>query len=99
MRRPLIRNALRSLLFTGALAYLGFHAVQGEHGLYALLVQQHRKDVLTQELSKAKAEREKLEHRVSLLRPETLDRDLLDEQSRRYLGVIGKDEIVITTDE
>lgn len=98
MRRPLVRNAIRTFLFTGAVVYLGFHSLQGEHGLYALLVQQHRKEVLSSELEKTLAEREKLEHRVSLLRPETLDRDLLDEQSRRYLGVVGKDEIVIPTE-
>lgn len=96
MRRFFIRNTLRSLLFTAAIAYLGFHTLQGEHGLYALLVQNHRKEVLTAEIAKTRAEREKLEHRVTLLRPDTLDRDLIDEQSRRYLGVVGKDEIMIT---
>lgn len=98
MRRPLVRTVLRSLLFAGAFAYLGYHTLQGEHGLYALLVQKHRREVVETELAKTRAEREKLEHRVSLLRPETLDRDLLDEQSRRYLGVVGKDEIVITNE-
>ncbi|MBY0355222.1 MAG: septum formation initiator family protein [Rickettsiales bacterium] len=98
MQRHLVRTTLRRLLFTAATAYLAFHSVQGEHGLYALLVQSHRKDMLHAELDKTRAEREKLEHRVSLLRPETLDRDLLDEQSRRYLGVVGKDEIVVTNE-
>ena len=98
MPRPLVRNTVRSLLFAGAVAYLGFHTLQGEHGLYTLLVQKHRKTVVEAELTKTRTEREKLEHRVSMLRPETMDRDLLDEQSRRYLGVVGKDEIVITTE-
>ncbi len=98
MRRPVIRNALKTLLLTGGFAYIGYHMIQGEHGLYALMVQSHRKEVVEAELAKTRAEREKLEHRVSLLRPGTLDRDLLDEQSRRYLGVVSKDEIVVTAD-
>ena len=37
----------------------------------------------------------KLERRVKLLRSSSLDLDMLDEQARRVLGVIGPEDVVI----
>lgn len=75
--------------------YMGYHTLHGDRGLFALM--KDRRDVaqLQDELSKTKAEREKVELRVSHLRDNSLDRDLLDEQMRRMLGVMHKGEIVI----
>jgi len=41
------------------------------------------------------AERQKLESHVALLRTSGLDRDMLDEQARRVLGLVGDKEIVV----
>ena len=40
-------------------------------------------------------EREKLEKRVDLLRPENLDLDMLEERARSVLGLAHPDELVI----
>ena len=45
-----------------------------------------------------RSEREALEHRVSLLHPQTLDADMLDEMARRVLGLGRPDEIIILTE-
>jgi cell division protein FtsB len=42
-----------------------------------------------------RAERDALDHRVGLLRPEHLDRDMLDERAREMLNLAGPNEIVI----
>jgi cell division protein FtsB len=75
--------------------YFAYHLVEGDRGLRAWMR-------LTQELRSAKAmlgdvasERAKLERRASNMRPEHLDRDLLDSQVRRTLDVATPDEIVI----
>jgi len=39
-----------------------------------------------------------LEHRVSLLRPESVDPDMLEEQARSRLGLTDRDEVVILKD-
>ena len=41
------------------------------------------------------AERATLEHRVTLLRPDSLDRDLLEEQARKMLNYGHADEIIV----
>ena len=78
--------------------YVGYHTLHGERGIYALLRERRELTTLQTELNKTTAEREKMELRVSHLRDNSLDRDLLDEQMRRMLGVMKKGEVVVLTD-
>ena len=75
--------------------YFAFHLVEGDRGLvaWARLSQQVRETRAT--LAETEAERMMLERRVQLLRPEHLDRDMLDEQARATLNLAGPHEIVI----
>jgi cell division protein FtsB len=59
------------------------------------LKQQVRKAKAT--LVAVEAERTTLGRRVDLLRPDHLDRDLLDERARRELNLIGPNETVTFT--
>jgi len=77
--------------------YLGYHCLHGERGLYALVRERHERAQLEAELANIKATREKMELRVSHLRDNSLDRDLLDEQMRRMLGVMKQGEVMIFT--
>jgi cell division protein FtsB len=88
---------VKPLLWMFMAFYLGYHALHGERGLYALVREQHELAALQTELSTTTSEREKLELRVSHLRDGSLDRDLLDEQMRRMLGVMKKGEVVVLT--
>lgn len=82
-----------------ALSYLCFHLLHGEQGLYALLVENHHRKKLETELQEVKTERLFLEHKVTLMRDGGIDPDLLDEETRRALGLAGKDEIVVIAPE
>ena len=86
---------VKPLLWMLVAFYMGYHTFHGERGLFALMKDRHDMAQLQDELAKTKAEREKVELRVSHLRDASLDRDLLDEQMRRMLGVMHKGEIVI----
>lgn len=79
--------------------YMGYHTLHGERGLYALMRDKHELALLKKELATTKAEREKMELRVTHLRDGSLDRDLLDEQMRRMLGVMKQGEVVVLTGE
>ncbi len=92
---PKHRKILRSLAMVTVGFYLAFHALQGNQGVYALVVKSGQRDYLEKQLAEAKEQRRKLEHRVALLRAESLDPDLLDEQARRNLGYAAPDEIVL----
>ena len=75
--------------------YFAYHLFVGDRGLLAWM---H----LTQELRDARAtlaaldvEKETLERRVGLLKPEHLDPDMLDERARATLNLVGPNEVVI----
>lgn len=78
-----------------AIAYFGFHAVEGEHGLNAY----GRVTLQIQEAKSALAEitleRQQLERRVNLLRKDALDTDMVEEQAHRLLGLLAERELVI----
>ena len=73
-------------------AYFAYHAVQGDRGLIAWLQLSRELSESQAVLADLSAERAALEHRVSLLRPESLDPDMLEEQSRIMLNFAGPDD-------
>ena len=82
-----------------ALAYLGFHFLEGERGLKAWWGLSHRLELARAEHESLRAERETLEARVAMLREGTLDRDLLEERVRRMLNMVHPGEVVILFDQ
>src|ERR1700721_2339355 len=54
---------------------------------------------LQDELAGLREERARWERRVSAMRSESVDRDLLDEEARAVLDRVGKDDVVIFTDD
>ena len=81
-----------------AIGYFAFHAIRGERGLIALRQLSHRVELARPEYSKIKSQRMELEHRVSLLHPDSLDPDMLDERARIMLNYGLEDDIVIIPD-
>ena len=90
---------IRPLLLACAIFYLSYHALHGERGLYALVREQRERIQLQETLQQVRAERARMELRVSHLRDGSLDLDLLDEQMRRMLGVMKPGEIVVMSGE
>src|SRR4026208_204846 len=89
-----IRRKLRTLLGTlglyvgGALfiGYFGINAFTGNHGLRAQQDLEQQLAAMKDELGQLKAERGLWERRVSLLRADRIDPDMLDERARALLG-------------
>ncbi len=78
-----------------AVAYFSYHLVEGDRGLFAYLKLQHEIDRAEAAYQLTENEKQALEKRVALLRPENLDTDMLEERSRDVLGLAHPDEIVI----
>lgn len=93
--RRRIRFVVGPLVGLSLIGYFGYHLVEGDRGLVAWmrLTQQIRE--AKAELDAARGEREALDRRVSLLRPEHLDRDMLDERARATLNYAGPNDVVI----
>jgi cell division protein FtsB len=77
------------------LAYFGFHAYNGEFGIYSKYRYEAETGALQARLDAIRAERMEMERRIQLLHDGTLEKDMLDEQARRALNLSQTDEIVI----
>jgi cell division protein FtsB len=89
------RHIAPPVLAACVLSYFAYHAIQGDRGLLAWL--QLRQDLAEAQAEDARltSERARLEQRVSLLRAESLDPDLLDERAHALLGYGRPDEYVL----
>jgi len=81
------------------MAYFAWHAVHGDNGLLRLVEMRDQRAALEQQVASARDVRRDLERDVALLRPESLDPDLLDERARAALGFAHPNELTIFVDE
>jgi cell division protein FtsB len=91
------RQIAPQVLFACIAGYFAYHAVQGERGLLAYVQLQQQLDqakAVDQELDSQRAE---LEQKVKLLRPDSLDPDMLEERAREVLNYTREDEVVVMT--
>jgi len=78
-----------------AVVYFGYHAIQGDRGLLTMIKLENRIAAVKAELAATKADEDALERRVSLMRPASLDRDMLEEQVRLVLNYTHPGDVVI----
>src|SRR5689334_12085138 len=97
-RQPLLRSLAFPVVTLGLAAYFGYYLIYGNHGVLNLARVQQQIEVKQAQLDHVRTQREALEHRVSLLRPESVDPDMLEEQARSRLGLTERDEVVILKD-
>lgn len=90
-----MKRAVFPLASLALCGYFAYHAMQGDYGLLAWANLDRDKAELTRELEEIRAVRMGLEHRVSLLRPESLDPDMLDERARAAVNLAHPDDITI----
>lgn len=95
-RRRTILTALGLYLFAAAfIGYFGANAYSGNHGLRAQKDLEQQLGAMQHELDGLKAERSGWERRVSLLRPERIDPDMLDERARALLGLADPRDLTL----
>ena len=76
------------------IGYFGLSAYTGAHGLKAKQDLAQQQASLTRDLERITAERKQWEHRVSLLRSDNLDPDMLDERARYQLDYANPRDLV-----
>ena len=94
LNRPLTYFGSFMLLGT-LIAFFGFHSLTGERGLLI-------RDNLDREIAAAqehlqllKKENTQLESRISLMRSDVVDKDILEEMARSELGLFADNDILI----
>lgn len=90
-----LRHVIGPFIGIGAVAYFAYHTVEGDRGVLAWV--RMKNEILEAELQLAKVatDRQSLEHRVLLLRPDHLDPDMLEERARVMLNMGREDEVVV----
>jgi cell division protein FtsB len=96
--RARLKSFLTGLaLYTMAAAMIGYFGVNAYTGRYGLHAQQELDQeiiTLTAELEQLKQERAEAEKRVSLLRSDRVDPDMLDERARFELDYVNPHDLV-----
>lgn len=101
-----VRTRLRAILtplvlyaVSGAMsAYFIQTAIHGDRGLRTKDEYKVQIAALRGDLDRLKEERAGWQHRVTLMRSETVDRDLASEEIRLKLGYVDPHDLVIFTD-
>ena len=75
--------------------YFAYHLAHGDRGYFAWKGLEKKLAAAEDNYDRKLAEREALENRVKLLRPDSLDLDMLDERARVVLGFVKPDEKVV----
>jgi cell division protein FtsB len=97
------RKRLRAILNTLALyavaalviGYFGVHAYSGNRGLRAKQDLDQQIEQLGAELAALKAEHAYWERRILMLKPASIDADMLDERARALLGLADPRELIL----
>ncbi|MDE1147764.1 MAG: septum formation initiator family protein [Azospirillaceae bacterium] len=90
-----LRQVVGPVVGASVVAYFAYHTVQGERGLMALTQLQTQVTEAKATLDQVRDEREAMERRARLLRPDNLDPDMLEEEARKVLDFTRPDDLVI----
>jgi cell division protein FtsB len=93
--RAILIPILFYLVLGSASAWLVWGASQGDRGLKAKAQYDAEAAKLRVELADLQADHARWRRRVESMRSEAVDRDLLDEEARKMLDRVGKDDVVI----
>ncbi len=97
--RPKLRTFLTTLgLYVGCALVIGYFAVNaytGNHGLRAQQDLDLQFAMLSTELAGLKQQRAEWQHRVKLLKSESIDPDMLDERARLVLNYLDPRDLTL----
>ena len=93
--RKRAQYVLGPTLGAAMIVYVTYHALQGERGLIAFW-QLHGQVMHAQQIhNQLRYTKDRLQNRVKLLNPNSLDADMLEERVRFMLGYSRADETII----
>ena len=94
-QRYVFRQNLIAVIGVCLSFYFCYHLIAGERSYLRLVSLNHQISTAENQYVASANEREVLEQKVVMMRPGSVNRDLLEEQSRKVLGFHYKDEKVL----
>lgn len=89
------KQVILPVLATAITGYFLYHTVQGERGLFAYGALSEQVRDARVNVEDVRDRRKLLEHSVQLLRPDSLDLDMLEERARAVLNLVDRDDLLI----
>lgn len=89
-----LRKIIAIFLLVTLVFYFLYNILNGDRGILALFELSEKHKVLQDEVKILEEERAILQSKVSRMRSDSLDLDLLEEQARKNLGYGEKDETI-----
>lgn len=95
----LVRRNMLTLMGIGLFMYFSYHLIQGERSYMRYISLNQSVQGMTQQAADLQKERQDLEARVAMMRPGSINRDLLEERARVVLGFRrdGEKDVLMTT--
>ena len=75
--------------------YVIFHIVYGDRGIISFLQYNKKYKNTLSELELVRLERQKLQSKVGLMKTDSIDLDMLDEQAKKSLSLTKENEIIV----
>lgn len=94
-QRYVFRQNLIAVIGVCLSFYFCYHLIAGERSYLRLVSLNRQIETTEKQYTLSSAERDALEQKVVMMRPGSINRDLLEEQSRKVLGFHYKDEKVL----
>jgi len=89
------RSALVPMLCLLGVIYFAFHTLHGPRGFFSYVTLKTEYAEAADRLEDLKTRRQSFEKKVYLMNPKNADSDMVDEQIRKSLGFVKKNEVVI----
>ena len=94
-RRYIVKQNLLAIIGLCLCVYFSYHAILGQRSYVRLMVLDHEIETLETQYEALHHTRTGLESKVTMLRPGSLDPDLLEERARYVLGHMRPDEQLV----
>ena len=75
--------------------YIIFHIIYGDRGVISLLQYNKKYQKTLSEFESVKIERQKLQSKVGLLKTDSIDLDMLEEQAKKNLSLTKENEVIL----
>jgi len=84
-----------NVLWVCIVGYFAYHLITGARGILSLETLNDELPLLKQELTQLQEENKFLSNKISRIREDNLDLDLLEEEAQRILGFFHKDDVIV----
>ncbi len=97
-KRYILRRNMMAVIGLCLSFYFCYHMVAGQRGYFHLMTLERDIAAVTVEHGTLLKERSAIEKKVVMMRPGSIDRDLLEERARHVLGYRHADELILLQD-